>query len=96
MKIDSNCGLLKRPRKRMEKGRGYFKHLDKCNTEIHVRLVPADERQAEEKADWNNGAEVDATSHFHSFAAIKEGRGSREDLRHEGCEGEMPCCEDDC
>jgi hypothetical protein len=61
----------------------HLQHLDKRNTEIQVCFISADQAQAEEETDWENGSEVDTTGHLDGFAAIEQSGGLRQDLGHD-------------
>lgn len=76
-------------------GCGGLEHLNESDTEIQVGNVSADQTQAEEEANGYNRTEVNAASHLDGLAAIKQVGGAGEDLSHEGCECQVPCCEED-
>jgi len=73
----------------------YLEHLDERDAQVQVGHVAAHQTQAEGKADRNNGSQVDATRHLDLLAPIQKGGGARQDLGHDGREGEMPCCQED-
>lgn len=75
-------------------GSSGFEHLDKSDAEVQVGDITADQTQTEEETDGDDSTEVDATSHLDGLAAIKQCSGAGEDLGHEGCEGQMPCCQE--
>lgn len=72
-----------------------LEHLDESDAEVQVGDITTDQTQTEEETDRNDSTEVDATSHLDGLAAIKQCGGTGEDLGHEGCEGQMPCCQED-
>lgn len=71
-----------------------LEHLDESNAKVQVGDITADQTQAEKETDGNDSTEVDTTSHLDGLAAIKQCCGTREDLGHERCESQMPCCQD--
>ncbi len=77
-------------------GSKYLQHLDKCYTEVQVGQVTADQRQAEEGANWYDGSEIDSPGHFDCFPAVKHVRGAGHDLSHDSRKGKMPACKGDC
>lgn len=75
-------------------GRGGLEHLDEGDAEVEVHHVAADETAAEEKADGDDGAQVEAARHLDVLAAIEEGGCPGENLGGDGREDEMPTCQD--
>ena len=67
----------------------YLEHLNESNTEVEVREVTADQTQAEEDTDGDDGTEVDPAGHLNSLASIKKGGIAGKQLRRDGCEGQM-------
>ena len=67
----------------------YLEHLNESNTEVEVREVTADQTQAEEDTDGDDGTEVDPAGHLNSFASIEKGGIAGKQLRRDGCEGQM-------
>lgn len=73
----------------------YLQHLNKGHTQVQIRHIAADQTQAEEYANWDDGSQEDSSSHFHGLSAIKKCGGPGKNLGHERGEGKMPCCKDD-
>ena len=67
----------------------YLEHLNESNTEVEVREVTADQTQAEEDTDGDDGTEVDPAGHLNSLASIEKGGIAGKQLRRDGCEGQM-------
>ena len=67
----------------------YLQHLDKGHTQVQVCLVTADQTQAEEDTDGDDGTEVDPAGHLNSLASIEKGGIAGKQLRRDGCEGQM-------
>ncbi len=66
-----------------------LEHLDEGNAEVEVGQVAADQAQAKEEADRDNGAEVDAARHLDRLPTIKERRVAGEELCHDGRKSQM-------
>lgn len=73
----------------------YLQHLDEGHTQIQIGHIAADQAQAEEYANRNDGSQENPPGHFHGLPAIEKCSGPREDLGHERGEGQMPCCKYD-
>ena len=67
----------------------YLEHLNESNTEVEVHEVTADQTQAEEDTDGDDGTEVDPAGHLNSLASIEKGGIAGKQLRRDGCEGQM-------
>lgn len=68
----------------VKRGVLYLQHLDERNAQVEVCLVTTDQTQAEEETDGQDSAQIDFASHLDRLSAIEEGRGSGEDLCHQG------------
>jgi hypothetical protein len=68
--------------------------LDEGDTQIQVCQVTAHQTQAEGNPNRDDSSKVYATSHLDLLSAVKEGGRARQDLRHDGREDEMPCCQE--
>lgn len=55
----------------------YLDHLDKCDTEVEVGQVSADQTETEEDTDGNDGSEIDTTSHLNRLATVEKGSVTR-------------------
>jgi hypothetical protein len=64
--------------------RTHLQHLDKCNTQIQVGLVTADQTQAEKDTNRDNRSQVYAPRHGHLFPGVEDGGEASEELRHDG------------
>lgn len=67
----------------------YFEHLDEGNREIQVGQVATDQAQAEEHANRHDGPHVDTTSHLNRLASVENSSPARENLGHNGREGQV-------
>ena len=76
------------------KVRTYLEHLNKSNAEIQIRLVSADQAQTEKEANGNNRAQVYSSRHFDRLPPVQQSGCSSHNLRHQGCECQMPCRQD--
>lgn len=72
----------------------HLEHLNKCNTEIQICHITADQTQTEEETNGHNRAEVNTASHLDSLSAIKKGCSASENLGHESRKSQVPCRED--
>lgn len=70
----------------------YLEHLNESNTQVEIRNVTADQTQTEEETDGDDGTQIDTASHLDGLAAIEQGGGAGENLGHEGCKCQVPCC----
>ena len=73
----------------------YLDHLDESHTQVQVRLVTANQAQAEEEADGDNGSEVYASGHGDLLSRVEDGGEAGKDLGHARSEDQMPCCKED-
>jgi hypothetical protein len=72
-----------------------LEHLNESNTEIQICEVAADQTQAVEEANRDNGAEINPASHLDGLPAIKESGVSSEDLGHDCREDQVVGGQDD-
>lgn len=78
-----------------EVGRTNLEHLNEGYAEVKVGQVSADQAQAEEETNGQDGAEVDAPSHGNGMPGVENLCEAGHDLSHDGCECEMPAGESD-
>ena len=72
-----------------------LEHLNEGDAEVQIGEVTADQAQAEEEADWDDGAQVDAPRHLDRFPAIEQCRVPSEKLCHDGRKGQVEGGQDD-
>lgn len=75
-------------------GSGGLEHLNKGNGEVEVGQVAADQTQAEEDTDWDDGSQVDAAGHLDGLSAIEKSRPAGQDLGNDGGKGKVVSRED--
>ena len=73
----------------------YLEHLNESNTEVEVREVTADQTQAEEDTDGDDGTEVDPAGHLDGLSSIEPSGISGEQLRRDSREGQVISGQDD-
>ena len=66
-----------------------LEHLDEGNAEIEIGEVAADQTQAEEETDRDNGAQIDLASHLNRLPAIEQCGIPSKDLGHDSRENQM-------
>jgi hypothetical protein len=72
-----------------------LEHLDESDAEVQIGEVAADQAQAVEETDRNNGAEVDPASHLDGLPAIQECGIPSKDLGYDSREDQVVGCQDD-
>lgn len=73
-----------------------LQHLNKCDREIEVGLISANQTEGEEEANWENSSKVDLASHFHCLSSINQGCGPAQNLCHECRKKHVPRRENNC
>lgn len=76
-------------------GSGGLEHLNEGNGEVEIGQVAADQTQAEEDTNGDDGSQVDATGHLNSLSAIEKSRPAGQNLRNNGGKGKVVSREDD-
>lgn len=71
-----------------------LEHLNKGNGEVEIGQVAADQTQAEEDTNWDDGSQVDAAGHLDSLSAIEKSRPAGQNLRNDGGKGKVVSRED--
>jgi hypothetical protein len=66
-----------------------LEHLNEGDAEVQVGKIAADQAQAEEEANGDNGAQVDAPCHLDRFPAIEQCCVPGEKLCHDGRKGQV-------
>jgi len=72
-----------------------LEHLNEGDTQIDVCEVAANQRQGEEDTNGHDGSKVDPAGHGDLASRVEGVSEASHDLRHEGGEGQMPCCQED-
>lgn len=75
-------------------GGGGLEHLNEGNGEVEIGQVAADQTQAEEDTNGDDGSQVDATGHLDSLSAIEKSRPAGQNLRNDGGKGKVVSRED--
>ena len=78
-----------------EKGNTYLEHLDEGHTEIEVGEVAADQTQAEEKANRDDGAQIYTAGHLDRLATVEHRGIAGENLGHDRRKGQVVRGQDD-
>ena len=73
----------------------HLEHLDEGNTEVQVGQVTANQTQAEEDTNGDDGTEVDPAGHLDGLSSIEPSGVSGEQLRRDSREGQVISGQDD-
>lgn len=65
--------------------------MNEGNGEVEVGLVTADQGQAEEDTNGNDGTEVDTAVHRDLLPRVKNVGEAGQELRHQSRKGQVPC-----